>query len=75
MRTTIALDDDLIPQLKGYAQQRDLSVAKAVSELVRKGLAAPLRTLQVDGFHIVVLPPDSPKVTREHVRELEEEIE
>ena len=75
MRTTIALDDDLIPQLKSYAQHRHLSVAKAVSELVRKGLAAPLHTLEVHGFHVVVLPPDSPKVTREHVRELEDEIE
>ena len=36
LRTTIALDDDLIPELKSYAEHRDLSVAKAVSELVRK---------------------------------------
>jgi hypothetical protein len=75
MRTTIALDDDLIPQLKNYARHRDLSVAKAVSELVRKGLAAPLRTREVHGFHVVVLPPDSPEVTRGHVRELENQIE
>ena len=75
MRTTIALDDDLIPQLKSYAEHRDLSVAKAVSELVRKGLAAPLRTREVNGFNVVELPPGSPRVTCEHVGELEDEIE
>lgn len=75
MRTTIALDDDLIPELRSYAEHRDLSVAKAVSELVRKGLAASLRTRQVHGFHVAVLPPDSPKVTSQGVRELENETE
>lgn len=75
MRTTIALDDDLIPELRSYAEHRDLSVAKAVSELVRKGLAAPLRTRQVHGFHVAVLPPGSPKVTSQGVRELENETE
>ena len=74
-RTTIALDDDIIPQLKSYAEHRDLSVAKAVSELVRKGLAAPLRTREVQGFHVAVLPPDSQIVTRDHVHELQDEIE
>lgn len=74
MRTTIAIDDDLIPQLRSYAEQRDLSVAKAVSELVRKGLAAPLRTREVHRFHVAVLPPDSPRVTSGHVRSLEDEI-
>lgn len=75
MRTTIALDDDLIPELKSYAEHRDLSVAKAVSELVRKGLAAPLRTRELHGFHVVELPQDSPRITRGHIRELEDEIE
>jgi hypothetical protein len=74
MRTTIALDDDLIPQLKSYAEHRDLSVAKAVSELVRKGLAAPLRTREVNGFHVVELPPGSPLITGELVGGLEDDL-
>jgi len=75
MRTTIALDDDLLPQLKTYAKNRDISVGKAVSELVRKGLAAPIRTRVVNGFHVVELPPNSPSVSTERVRELGEELE
>jgi hypothetical protein len=75
MRTTISLDDDLIPQVKTYAENRDISVGKAVSELVRRGLHAPLRTRVVNGFHVVELPVGSPPVTTEHVRKFEEELE
>jgi hypothetical protein len=74
MRTTLSLDDDLLPSVRTYAQSRDISVGKAVSELVRRGLHAPLRTRVVNGFHVVDLPPDSPAITREHVRELEEDL-
>jgi len=75
MRTTISLDDDLIPYVKTYAQSRDISVGKAVSDLVRRGLHAPLQTHVVNGFHVVDLPAGSPHVTTEHVRKLEEELE
>jgi hypothetical protein len=74
MRTTIAIDDDLVPQLKTYAQTRAIPIGKAVSELVRKGLAAPLCTRLVNGFHVVELPKGSPAVSSEHVRELEDAI-
>jgi len=75
MRTTLALDDDLVPQVKSYAESRDISIGKAVSELVRKGLHAPLRTRLVNGFHVVDLPPGSPKVTKEQVRKFWEELD
>jgi hypothetical protein len=75
MRTTLSLDDDLISQVKTYAENRDISVGKAVSELVRRGLHAPLQTRVVNGFHVVDLPAGSPVITREHVRKLEEELQ
>jgi len=75
MRTTLSLDDDLLPSVKTYAQSRDISVGKAVSELVRRGLHAPLRMRVVNGFHVVDLPAGSPPVTREHIRQLEEDLE
>ena len=46
-----------------------------MSELVRRGLAAPMTTRVVNGIHVIVLPPDSPKVTSERVKELENELE
>ncbi|HVH71816.1 MAG TPA: antitoxin [Candidatus Dormibacteraeota bacterium] len=69
MRTTLSLDDDLVPRVKTYAVSRDITVGKAVSELVRRGLQAPLRTRMVNGFHVVELPSGSPMVTSEHVQE------
>jgi len=75
MRTTLSLDDDLIPRVKAYAEGRDLSLGKAVSELVRRGLHAPLQTRVVNGFHVVELPEGSPPVTTAHVRRLEEDLE
>jgi hypothetical protein len=75
MRTTLSLDDDLLPQLKTYAESRDITVGKAVSELVRRGLRAPIQTRVVNGFHVIELPPGSPPVTIEHIRKLEEELD
>jgi len=34
-----------------------------------------LRTRAVNGFHVVDLPADSPPVTRENIRQLEEDLE
>jgi Family of unknown function (DUF6364) len=71
-RTTLSLDDDLIEPVKAFAASRDLSLGQAVSELVRQGLRAPLRTKIENGFVVVDLPP--PVVTDEHVRKLLDEM-
>jgi hypothetical protein len=75
MRTTLSLDDDVLKDAKVYAESRDIPIGKAVSELVRRGLHAPLQTRVVNGFHLVELPPGSPPVTTEHVRKLQDELE
>jgi len=75
MRTTISIDDDLIPSVKSFAQSRDISLGQAVSELVRRGLQAPLQTVVRNGLHVVVLPPGAAKVTAEHVRKLQDELD
>jgi hypothetical protein len=73
MRTTLNLDDEVCEVLKRYAEARSITVGKAASELVRRGLEAPMQTRMVNGFCTVVLPPDSPKVTTEHVKRLLED--
>ena len=75
MRTTINLEDDVLEQVKRYAEDRSVSMGKAVSDLVRRGLASPRPTKVVNGFHVVVLPSDSPAVTTEDVKKLLDEIE
>jgi hypothetical protein len=73
MRTTISLDDDVLEEAKSYAKARNLAMGKAVSELVRRGLQAPLRTRVVNGFHVVDLPTGSPTVTSADVKRLQDE--
>lgn len=75
MRTTLSLDDDVFREAKTYAKSRDIPIGKAVSELVRRGLHAPLHTRIVNGFHVVELPPGSSQVSSKHVRKLQDEIE
>jgi hypothetical protein len=68
------LDDDVFREIKAYAESRDVAIGKAVSELVRRGLRAPLRTHLVNGFQVVDLPPDSPPVSTEDVEKLRNEM-
>ncbi len=73
MRTTLNLDDDVLETLKEYADSRSLALGKAASELVRRGLEAPVQTRVVNGFHAVVLPAEAPKITSERVKQLLED--
>ncbi len=75
MRTTLNLDDDIAKVAKEYAENRSLALGKAVSELVRRGIATPHPTRIVNGLTVFDLPPDSPPVTTKRVRELEAENE
>lgn len=70
MRVTLNLDDDALREAKRYAQARSIGLGRAVSDLVRRGLNAPIQTKTVNGIHVVVLPADSPKATSALVREL-----
>lgn len=75
MRTTLNLDEDVIEVLNQYADARSISLGQAASELVRRGMEAPVQTRLVNGFHVVVLPAGSPKVSSAKVKQLlEDEI-
>ena len=75
MRTTLTLDDDVVPLLHSYAANRSLALGKAVSELVRRGFATRRPTRVVNGLEVFDLPPDSPPVTTTQVRRIEAENE
>ncbi len=71
MRTTLSLDDDVFQVVKIYADNRSLAIGKAVSELVRRGLSAPVKTRVVNGLVVFDVPEDSEAVTSELVKQLE----
>jgi len=75
MRTTLNLDDDALELLRKYSQTQSLALGKAASELVRRGVNAPVQTKLVNGFWTVVLPKGGKKITSERVKQLlEDEI-
>jgi hypothetical protein len=74
MRTTLNLDDDVLKMAKEYSEERSLPLGKAVSQLVRRGLNAPLPTRSINGIQVFVLPPGSPPVDPELVKRLADEI-
>jgi len=71
MRTTLSLDDDVLQVVKTYAENRSLAIGKAVSELVRRGLSAPVKTRVVNGLVVFDVAEDSDAVTSELVKQLE----
>jgi hypothetical protein len=73
MRTTLNLDEDVAEVIRNYAESRSVPIGKAASELIRRGLDAPLQTKLVNGFHVAVLPKNSHKVTSEDVKRLLDE--
>jgi hypothetical protein len=44
MRTTLNIDDEVLEMAKSYAAARKVTVGEALSDLVRKGLDAPVGT-------------------------------
>lgn len=71
VRTTLSLDDEVFELVRSYAHSRSVSLGKAVSELVRRGLAAPCPTRRVNGLLVFDPPPGSPEVTTEQIKRLE----
>lgn len=71
VRTTLSLDDDVFQVLKTYAENRSLAMGKAVSELVRRGLNAPVKTRVINGLVVFDVPESSEPVTSELVKQLE----
>jgi hypothetical protein len=71
MGTTMSLPDDILSDIKEYAESHSVSMGEATAELVRRGLTRPLPTRIVNGLHIPILPPDGKKITSEMVRKLD----
>jgi len=75
VRTTLNIDDEAFERLRDYAESRSISLGKAASELLEKGLAASVPMRIVDGFVLFDPPPGTPRVNSKLVKELESELE
>ena len=74
MRTTLAIDDDVLAAAKAIAQQRQQSIGRVVSELARKSLRPPAAATERNG--ILLLPVHRPDaiVTLDIVNALRDEL-
>ena len=73
MRTTLTLDDDILELAARQAKLRRVSLGRTVSDLARRGLAAPTPCQDQGGILVFKLPADSPTVTTGDVRRIEAE--
>lgn len=76
MRTTVAIDDDVLAYARAHAQRERISVGEALSRLTRLGIQAsqlpPAPTVR-PASRFALLPARREVITSEHVRRLMEQ--
>ncbi len=73
MRTTVTLDDDVASIAAQYAESRELSLSKAIAELIVRGTRKSSRIKYVDGLPVFDLPKSKRPITSRQVKALEAE--
>ena len=76
MRTTLAIDDDVLAAAKEMATTEWKSVGEVISSLARNALRpAQARQKTRNGVPLLPVRPGAPRVTSELVRKLQEELQ
>jgi len=73
MRTTLALQDDAMKVIRAYARSHRISLGKAASELIRRGVRYQLGTRKLNGLPVLDAPDAFPVITSKRVRALLDE--
>ena len=75
MRTTLAIDDDVLAAAKEMAATERKSLGEVISDLARKAMRpAPSALTTRNGVPLLPVRPGTPRVTSEPVRKLQEEL-
>jgi hypothetical protein len=75
MRTTLAIDDDVLSAAKEMAAMENKSVGEVISSLARRGLAPAESEVKTrNGVPLLKVQKGSPRVTSELVHQLREEL-
>ena len=74
MRTTIAIDDDVLAAAKAIARQRHQTVGKVVSELARNSLRPPAASTERNGVPLLPVRRPDVIVTPEIINALRDEL-
>jgi hypothetical protein len=75
MRTTLNIEAEAVAQLKKYAEERDISLGQAASDLIQLGVQSipVFKFKKRNGFALLELPPGTPPLTEELLAKWEEE--
>jgi hypothetical protein len=75
MRTTLAIDDDVLAAAREMASSNRKSVGEVISALARQAMRphAPARATR-NGVPLLTVRPGAARVTSELVRQLQEEL-
>lgn len=73
MRTTLTLEDDAFATAQAYARARAIKLGQAISELIRRGSFGKVPMKQMNGVWVFELPPDTPTISAEIVKQLLDE--
>jgi hypothetical protein len=75
MRTTLEIEDDVLEVAKDLARHQCVSLGKAVSQLLRKGIQ-PSESGQTirNGLRVVSRPDNAFPVTLEKVNQIRDEV-
>ena len=74
MRTTLAIDDDVLAAVKGLAQHQHRSIGEVLSDLARQALRPESAPLKVrNGITLLPIQPGALPVTPELIRKIDEE--
>jgi hypothetical protein len=74
MRTTIAIDDDVLTAARAIARQRNQTIGKIVSELARHSLRPPVVGSERNGVPLLPVREKGVIVTPEIVNALYDEL-
>ena len=74
MRTTLAIDDDVLAAAKAIAQQQNQTIGAVVSELARKSLHPPAAVAERNGIPLLPVRRPDVIVTLDIVNALRDEL-
>ena len=74
MRTTLAIDDDVLAAAKAIAQQKNQTVGQVVSQLARKSLRPPAASKERNGIPLLPVRRPGAVVTLATVNALRDEL-
>jgi hypothetical protein len=74
MRTTLAIDDDVLAVAKAMAEQQHRSVGDVISDLARRSLNRPQAAKERNGVPLLMPKPSNAPITLEVVNKLRDEL-